>query len=340
VAAGVRTALALAVAAALAVGIDLVSHAAGGQSRPAGGGAIASHTPRPGRTSTSDPVVPHPTGQQGDYHVGERPLNFVDHRGAAGERVLHVVVRYPVSDSSEAPGVSFGNPFPLIVFAPGYAQCDDSYGALLNEWASAGFVVAAVNFPRTNCHIVNPDESDLVNQPADMEFVINKLIQLARQPGNPITELIDATKVAVAGQSDGGDTVAALAAMSCCQDPALRATIVLAGAEWPAFGGTWFSTQTPPMLFVQGTADAINPPAASLQMYAADHTGPRFYLQLTGAGHLTPYTGVSAPEPVVARVTIAFLDHYLASDLIAISAIRRAGDVARVSRLVSGGRLP
>ncbi len=93
------------------------------------------------------------------------------------------------------------------------------------------------------------------------------------------------------------------------------------------------------MLFVQGTADTINPPAASLQMYQADSNGTRYYLQLTGADHLAPYEGDGTPEPIVARVTIAFLDHYLAGDG-TVRAMRRVGDVAGVSHLASAGRLP
>jgi predicted dienelactone hydrolase len=284
--------------------------------------------------------VAHPAGQLGDYRVADSTVTFIEHRGALAGRVLHVSVRYPVVDPRNDASSSFGHPFPLIVFAPGYAQCDISYSVLLREWASAGFVVAAVNFPQTNCHIGNPQETDLVNQPADMEFVIGKLVQLAREPGDPVTNLIDAARVAVAGQSDGGDTVAALAANNCCRDHALRATIVLAGAEWWQFSDAWFSERTAPMLFVQGTADTINPPAASLEMYEAARTGLRFYLQLAGAGHLSPYMGGSAPEPIVAQVTIAFLDRYLAGGSMPIGAIRRAGDVPGVSVLVSDGRLP
>ncbi len=37
-------------------------------------------------------------------------------------------------------------PFPLILFAPGYQQCAAAYGDILQTWASAGYVVAAVTF--------------------------------------------------------------------------------------------------------------------------------------------------------------------------------------------------
>ncbi|HSR84095.1 MAG TPA: hypothetical protein VLM11_07945 [Streptosporangiaceae bacterium] len=290
---------------------------------------------------TPSPTPPHPSGTLGDYAVAERRYTFTEHAGAAlGDRVLIVSVRYPDVGQARNSGAAGTSQFPLITFAPGYRQCAASYNDLLREWASAGYVVAAVNFPRTNCHDVNPDEADLVNQPADLAFVIQQLRKLSGLPAGRLSGVISATRVAVAGHSDGGDTVAAMAAMSCCRYPGLRAAVVLAGAEWPPFAGHWFSSPTAPMLFVQGTADAINPPAASLQLYRADSTGSRYYLQLNGAGHLTPYEGVGAPEPIVARVTVAFLDHYLAGDGATIGAIGHGADVAGVSKLVSDGQLP
>ena len=36
------------------------------------------------------------------------------------------------------------------MFAPGFMQCGSTYSDLLRDWASAGYVVAVVNFPRTD----------------------------------------------------------------------------------------------------------------------------------------------------------------------------------------------
>jgi len=254
--------------------------------------------------------------------------------------VLTVTVRYPATGQAPKSAAAGTGEFPLVIFAPGYRQCSASYNILLHEWASAGYVVAAVNFPRTNCYVVNPDETDLVNQPADLTFVISQLQRMSSRPGGPLSGMISPTKVAVAGHSDGGDTVAAMAGMSCCRYSGLRAALVLSGAEWPAFGGRWFSGPTAPVLFVQGTADTINPPAASIQLYEADRTGTRYYLQLDGADHLMPYEGDSPPEPIVARVTTAFLDHFLADDGNTVGAIRHSADVLGRSKLVDGGQLP
>ncbi len=56
-----------------------------------------------------------------------------------------------------------------------------------------------------------PDESDLVNQPADMRFVISRMLAASSAGSGPLAGLIDPTQIAVTGQSDGGDTALAVA---------------------------------------------------------------------------------------------------------------------------------
>ncbi len=89
---------------------------------------------------------------------------------------------------------------------------------------------------------------------------------------------------------------------------------------------------------MQGDADNINPPAASIMMYRQDKTGPRFYLDLFHAGHLRPYEGHGPAEPVVARVTVDFLDRYLAGSPRASAAMRQDARVAGVATLMSGSQ--
>lgn len=279
-------------------------------------------------------------GKIGGYDVATLSLRLI-HRSRlqARPRVLRTAVWYPAHGTA-ASALPAGQPFPLVVFAPGYLQCASSYRHLLRAWASAGYVVAAPNFPLTSCRTPAPAEDDLANQPSDMAFVIRQLVAAGRRPHGSLAGLVNPARIAVAGHSDGGDTVAALAAGSCCHDRAVRAAIVLAGAEWPPLGGSYFGKGTPPVLFVQGSADPINPPADSLAMYRADASGPRFYLDLPGAGHLEPYEGRRPPEPLVARVTVDFLDKYLAGQRAAAAAMHRAGRVPGRAVLVGGGRLP
>jgi hypothetical protein len=179
-----------------------------------------------------------------------------------------------------------------------------------------------------------------VNQPGDMAYVISRLLVISGRKHGVLSGLVDPAEVAVAGHSDGGDTVAAIAANTCCLDHKVAAAVVLAGAEWPPMGGSYFPKGTPPIMFVQGDADNINLPADSLMMYRADTGGPRFYLDLFGAGHLSPYEGNGLPEAIVARVTTDFLDRYVARQHPAGTAMRRAGDAAGLADLVRGGHLP
>ena len=299
-------------------------------------------TRSPASAARPRPAERLPVGTIGGYSVAEHLVGLVDRsRPRLGPRALATTIWSPVIPQAEAASGRLARGlFPLVVFAPGYTACESFYDPLLRTWASAGYVVAGVDFPRTNCHLANPDENDMANQPADMAYVIRRLLAVSGRRRGFLAGMIDPGKIAVAGQSDGGDTVAALVANTCCRDRAVTAAIVLAGAEWPPMGGTYFTRTTPPILFVQGDADNVNLPADSILMYRADRTGPRFYLDLLGAGHLPPYEGQGPPAPVVARVTVDFLDRYLAGRRGAAAAMRRDGRVAGVATLASGSQPP
>ncbi len=303
-----------------------------------------SATPSP-RPTTSTPSPPATVGIAGRYQVGERQLTFVEppHTGPTGEhlgqRLLATAVWYPLAGSHPV-----ARPLPLIVFAPGFMMCSGPYSGLLQTWASAGYVVAAVNFPRTNCHLGTAAwEPDLVNQPWDMTYALSRMLALSAQPNDLFYGLIDRHEVAAAGQSDGGDTVAALAANGCCTDHRLTAVAVLSGAEWPPMPGRYFppgADETPPILFTQGSADTINPPWTSMQLYEADQVRARYYLDLLGADHLTPYTGANPVERLVARVTLAFFNRYVLGQAGALATMTREGNVSGAAVLVSGGEPP
>lgn len=236
-----------------------------------------------------------------------RVFDFVDHsrtiRLPDGRRVprkLVTVVRSP----------STGGPHPLIVFGHGFTLTPAPYSALLRSWARAGFVVAAPVFPLGNANAPGgPDESDIVNQPRDMSFVISKLLAMSRQPG-VLHGLIDASEVAVAGHSDGAVTALATAYDSRFRDPRVRAAVILSGATLGGMGA--FPRRGPPLLAMQGTADPINPPLATADYFALAPR-PKFLVWLIGASHLPPYTDEEPQLGIVERVTISFLDHYLES---------------------------
>ena len=304
--------------------------------------SVQGHRPASPSRKPVQPALPAlPVGQLGIYHFAKEHFVFTEPaHGSAGPRVLHVTVRFPVGENLAAYKARVRGLFPMMVFAPGFRQCARSYSDLLAQWTTAGYVVAAVDFPLTSCTTPSPDEADLADQPADVAFVIRRLLELSGSRGSRLAGLIDPGEIAVSGHSDGGDTVAAMAANTCCRDRRVRAAVVLAGAEWPPLPGRWFAGPAPPMLFVQGTADTWNFPAASEQLYRADTTGWRYYLNLPGADHFAPYQGDGTPEPIVARVTIDFLDYYVLGERDRLGAMRRASKVPGVAEMVGAGQPP
>jgi pimeloyl-ACP methyl ester carboxylesterase len=143
-----------------------------------------------------------------------------------------------------------------------------------------------------------------------MSFVITRLLAANVLAGNPLHGLVERSRVAVAGQSDGAETTFATAYERPWNDRRVRAAVVLSGAELGRH--IPLVSRTPPLLAVQGTADRVNPPVYSLDLFNAVGR-PKFLLLLRGAGHLPPYTNPGSRLAAVERVSIAFLNHYLRS---------------------------
>jgi dienelactone hydrolase len=251
------------------------------------------------------PVAASPSaGRPGGIDV--RVFRFVDRTRTIGlpdgtrvDRTVATIVRYP----------STGGPYPLVVFGHGFALTPANYATLLRAWTTAGYVVAAPVFPLGNANAPGgPNESDLVNQPADMRLVITRLLALDTRTGRVLHGRIDPRRIAVAGHSDGAVTALAVAYDSRYRDPRVGAAVILSGAEMS--GMSAFPRNGPPLLAMQGTVDPTNAPGNTLAYYARA-ARPKFLVLLIGASHRPPYTTQEPQLRVVERVTIAFLDHYL-----------------------------
>lgn len=232
-------------------------------------------------------------------------------------REVDTFVRYPAvgasssGDADSAPADRQAGPFPLVVFAHGFGVTPATYAALLRVWTRAGYVVAAPVFPLTNANAPGgPDERDLIRQPGDISFVITSLLAASAAPAGPLSGLIDPTKIAVAGHSDGADTVLAVGYNSRLRDRRVRAAVVMSGAEMTGLTGYRFAVGDPALLAVQGTADKSNPPLFTRAYYGAA-ARPKFLLVLPGARHLAPYTWQQPQSTIVEETTTAFFDRYL-----------------------------
>lgn len=252
-------------------------------------------------------------------------------------RELTTFVRYPAAgrpeDHLDLPGATpAAGPFPLIVFGHGFDVSPNFYASLLRYWTSRGFVVAAPEFPLEKPNAPDgPDRADLPNEPGDVSFLIAKLLAMSAAGDGPLRGLIDPHQVAVAGQSDGGDTALAVAYDPPYRDPLVRAAVILSGAEIPMLPAFRIESGGPPLLATQGTDDDINPPSATYQFYDPAPP-PKFLLLLEGAGHLPPYSSDHAALSVVERVSTDFLAHYLQGRG-TLAAMEHAGQVPGVASL-------
>ncbi|HEV3390192.1 MAG TPA: hypothetical protein VG057_14335, partial [Solirubrobacteraceae bacterium] len=216
------------------------------------------------------------------FAVGERTVTFVDTSrtvrfpGKPPEpRTLVTVIRYPAigprsgTDLRNASPARAAGRFPMIVFGHGFAVTPAPYARLLEAWARAGYVVAAPIFPLGNANAPGgPNESDIVNQPRDMSFVITRMLQLDATHSF-FQGLVGPHEIAVAGQSDGGETALAVAYDRHYLDRRVHAAVILSGAEIPGVGGFDFPAPSPPLLAAQGTADTINQPRFTYAFFDA-----------------------------------------------------------------------
>lgn len=299
--------------------------------------------PTQASSSPAGPPTTPPVTSDGTFSVATTSLPLVEPGSVPGapSRSLPTSVWFPAIETNKGPYPDLVHgPYPLIVFSQGYDLSVEAYQALLEDWASAGFVVAAPTYPHTDpSDPVALDENDIVNHPTDLRFVINALVDSAHQPGTALSGLVNPAKIGVVGHSDGGDVSLAVAENSCCQDSQVKAAAILSGAELSSFGGSYVTTSPTPLVVVQGTADTINPPVCSVQIYDGA-SAPKYYLDLLGAAHVPPYIDPGADQGVVAQVVTDFFDAELAGQPAASAAMMNAGDRAGVSEISDASLFP
>lgn len=297
---------------------------------------------QPSTTTFRKPAVSAPALEHAPYRVGVMTETFVDQsrstprsgdRPERPERKLRTRIFYPAQDAADsaspvedAPPDREHGPYPLVVFAHGYSAAPEVYRDLLSGWAAAGYVVAAPVFPLSSGVTPGgPDQSDVVNQPGDVSFVVTSVLKASDAAGGPLAGLVDGDAVAAAGHSNGGITMLGLVANTCCRDERVKAVISLSGTPLDFPGGRYRYDDAAPVLLVHGTDDALVPYDASVDVFN-EARGPKGIVTIEDGDHaawlLRPHDAFSS----VLDATLAFLAAYAVGIRGAVDRIEQAAD--------------
>jgi hypothetical protein len=281
----------------------------------------ATGTPPSTTASATAALAPLDIGRS--YPVGTRTLTFVDSSRTtsangsfpgAPSRTLPTEVWYPASTADQgaanaSPDTAHG-PYPLVLFAHGYAVTPDFYAPLLARWAAAGYVVAAPVFPILSGSDGGASHVDFEKTWGDASFVITQMLSLGAD--DPLAGVVDRSRIAVAGHSDGEMISFGLGFLQCCRDTRVRSILAMAGDLSNV--GTLFASDPyaldtgTPILHVMETNDEYDPYQHSIDWDRANLKSPRWMVSLFSS-HVPPYTqpGDAAFE-LVSSITVAYLD--------------------------------
>jgi pimeloyl-ACP methyl ester carboxylesterase len=146
---------------------------------------------------------------------------------------------------------------PLLVYSHGFMSNRHEGLYLLHFLASHGYTAAAIDFPLTSRD--TPGEvygQDIVNQPGDISFVIDNLLERNGAPDDTLYQTIDPNKIALAGLSLGGLTTILTAFHRELLDSRVQAAICIAGPT-SMLAPEFFAGNTVPALMIYANKDSL-----------------------------------------------------------------------------------
>ncbi|MHB8680672.1 MAG: alpha/beta hydrolase [Acidimicrobiales bacterium] len=253
--------------------------------------------PPPSTTTTAAPGPPYAVADDAFTVVDTtRPTPTRGSVPGSPTRTLRVLVRKPIGAPS---------PLPLVVFGPGFDATPEMYTKLLDGWAAAGYLVAAVDFPGSGGDLPGPpSESDIPQQAKDLSYLVTVLLGGREGP-------VDPRRIAATGHSDGGSTVVMLAENPASADHRFRAYLVLAGQIPDGVAGPWNAATPGTLLCMVGTADQYDNLSLTGTAYRAAAM-TKAMVVVPGGDHEQIFVGSGAVPDEVRAATLRFLAAALA----------------------------
>lgn len=268
-----------------------------------GENGTATAVPAPSETAISGNQLPvagslEAATRPGPLAVGVTTFDLVDTTrptspngdfSGSDERRLTVEAWYPAVPNGDDDGRDAAlddeyAPYPLIVFAHGLSSIRTQSTSYARHLASHGYIVVSPDFPLTRTGSPGGVRfTDVVNQPGDVSFVIDSMIEFARDPGHLFENAIDEDTIGMTGHSLGGYTTL-LAVYGSNRDERIDAALPLSAS------GCFLTEEmvgeiNVPIMLMTGSEDLIVAPAGNRIAYDLANA-PRYWVELIGANHV------------------------------------------------------
>ena len=245
--------------------------------------------------------------QLGLYGIGVTTLELTDTTRptavnhefpGSNDRKLTVEVWYPTSAvaadaTRDAPVDMDDAPYPLIVFSHGLSASRILYAGYGEHLASHGYIVAAPDYPLSNLAAPGgPRLNAVLEQPKDLSFVIDKMLEFNASDGNRFKGTIDPDRIGATGHSLGAMTTF-MSVYGPDRDARIKAALPF---ETPGcfFPESYVGDASVPILFTSGTDDLITPPSSATHVYDIANA-PRYLVSIKGADHVR-FAEVDIPD--------------------------------------------
>ncbi|HEX7136027.1 MAG TPA: dienelactone hydrolase family protein [Iamia sp.] len=296
------------------VAVVLVLGACGGSGDDGGSSEASTSTTEASTTTTTEAVTP--------LEVDVVTETFVDTSRPTAEGAEDTPARPDRTIVTRIAHPTGGGPYPLLVMAHGLTGHPDEYAETIPMWAAEGFVVAAPEFPLTNRDVPNAlmNAGDVANQPGDVSFVIDEVLEANDDPSSPLHGVVDPEAIGVVGHSLGGATTWAVSFNTATRDERIDSTVIFAGLTMPMPGGEFELDSGLPLLVLHGDADDL--PLDLDQAAYEQAVAPKWFVTLLGATHVPAFTDAESPhDDLVTRTVLDFWHGTLDGDAEALDRV-------------------